>query len=355
MKKLLNVAKKHWITVWLCAALLFFGAFVTYAAYTEVSSVKRVVSTQSSPGEMFSSNCLRADISSRRLTSPQYTITVCNYDQDKPTVYNPSTITYTLHAEIQVQINNNYYTMSQLRTALNDDTEYNTYVSKIANYCIYKTYDDLNPSTALTVSKQYFTSGNNYTVNFSTDTLRQTTSSVDRYKVEIEPNSVNDNNTNIFVHVWAEPTDPSNLRTIESRLYGAAASADTSTWTGALHETDCDTVDYDFYNYIITGSGTGTVDILWDPNKFEPNPFFFVDSGNVFANGNSTPTTIAAGDPNYDSSYAGWKKVTLVVNSTVKNRYELQLYKTAQSSPTGVSYTGANSADSFIDCIFTES
>lgn len=340
MKRILRVMKKHWIVIWLAVALLAFGVFVTYAAYTEVSSVKRVVSTQASPGEMFSSNCMRPDISIRKLSSSVYTVTVCNYDQDKPTMYNPSTITYTLHAELQVKRGDTYYTMPQLESALNDPGLYGSYVDKAANYSIYKSYDDADPNTPLESSKYGFTSENGYTVSFASDTLASLRSSVDRYTVEI-----NNADTDVYVHVWAVPSEPTSLRKIETRLYGAAASEDTATWTGTMLETDCATVDYDFYNYVITGSGAGTVDILWDPYKFEINPFFFADQ-------QLTPTEIEASDEKYGTDYNGWNKVTLRVNSTVKNRYEMQLYKTPQDSPSGVFYTGENAATKFIVCFF---
>ncbi|MDD6489609.1 MAG: hypothetical protein PUG48_07340 [Clostridia bacterium] len=349
MNKLLKIIKKYWTRVWLvCVVLLLGGAFVTYAAYTEVSSVKRVVSTTSAPGALFSSNCMRTDISSRRLTSAEYTITVCNFDQEKPTTYNPSTISYTLKAEIQVKFKDQYMTMADLKTALNNDEEYSNYVAKAANYCIYKTEDDVNGEVS-PLSINRFTSDKNFTVTFDIDTLESQKSSIDKYKVEIDKSDLENTNPEFFIHVWAEPNSPSNLNQIDTRLYGAKNVADTASWTGTFVETDCETVDYDFYNYVITGSGTGMIDILWKPDKFEINKFFFNTSlsGNLFE---GNVSTVSADDTKY-STYSGWKKVTLKVDSTVKNRYELQLYKTLF----GKSYTGDNAATKFIVCYFNKS
>ena len=105
-------------------------------------------------------------------------------------------------------------------------------------------------------------------------------------------------------------------------------------------------MDYDFYNYIISGSGAGTVDILWDSDKFEINKFFFTSelSGVTFVGGLET---ISEGNAEYPS-YTGWQKVTINVNSLTKNRYELQLYKTQA----GTSYTGKNAATNYIHCEF---
>ncbi len=370
MEKILKTLRKHWTRVWLIAILLMSGGvYVTYAIYTEVSSVKRVVSTQASPVEMFSSNCMRPDISSRRLSSAEYSITVCNFDQDKPTIYNPATISYTLHAELQVKQGDNYINMATyLGTLDQTNTEqkaiYDRYMEKAQLYYIYKSEDD-NPETTVTISKNPFVVDNSVvSVNLTADTLAAQHSSVDKYKVEIDSAAVNDPNTDIFVHVWAVPTPPTTLRTIETRLYGAAITTDTATWTGTFIETDCATVDYDFYNYVITGSGAGTVDILWDSSKFSINDFFFNTalSGNLFYNGNNTPSEILDSDEKYGSEkyggkYVGWSKITLSVGTGAninKNRYELQLYKTATDSLTGVSYTGDNAATNYIACYFNK-
>ena len=229
------------------------------------------------------------------------------------------------------------------------------------NCTIYKSEDD-NPETTVTISKNPFVVDNSVvSVNLTADTLAAQHSSVDKYKVEIDSAAVNDPNTDIFVHVWAIPTDPTNLRTIETRLYGAATTTDTATWTGTFIETDCATVDYDFYNYVITGSGEGKVDIIWDSSKFSINDFFFNTSlsKNEFVGGN-TPTVIEGTDAKYGSEkfegkYVGWSKITLSVGgSNSKNRYELQLYKTATESLTGVSYTGDNAATNYIACYFNK-
>lgn len=352
MKKSLEILKKHWTRVWLvCIALLTGGVFVAYAAYTEISSVKRVVSTTAAPGELFSSNCMRADISSRRLTSAEYTITVCNFDQERPTTYNPSNIKYALNAELQIKRSDKYLSMSELETELNNDEEYQKYVVKAAKYFIYKTEDD--ETSLVTTDKIGFTSENNFKVTLSEDNLAAQRSSIDKYKVEIDKDDLSNTDTEFFIHVWAEPTYPYNLSKIETRLYGAKIVADTASWTGAFLESDCETIDYDFYNYIITGSGVGTVDILWDPDKFVINQLFFNTqlSGNKFV---GDVSTVLETDEKYGEKYSGWSMVTLKVNSTEKNRYELQLYKTPTDSKTGVSYTGENAATNYIVCQFNK-
>lgn len=364
MNKILKTLRKHWTRVWLIAVLLMSGGiYVTYAVYTEVSSVKRVVSTQAAPVEMFSSNCMRPDISSRRLSSAEYSVTVCNFDQDKPTIYNPATISYTLRAELQIKQGDDYTNLATyLNTLDRSNAEqfaiYNDYITKAAKYFIYKTEDDATGT--VTESENSFAADNNFSVTLTADSLAAQHSSVDKYKVKIDPDSINVTNTDIYVRVWAVPTEPANLSTIETRLYGAALSESAATWSGSFNEQNCDTVDYDFYNYIITGSGAGTVDILWDPEKFEINQFFFNTSlSGVNFVGSSSPTTITDSDTKYgngkdNGKYVGWSKVTIRVDSMSKNRYELQLYKTQSSSLSGVTYTGENAATNYIACYFNQ-
>jgi hypothetical protein len=120
----------------------------------------------------------------------------------------------------------------------------------------------------------------------------------------------------------------------------------TALWSGTLAERSTNTLDYDFYNYVITGSGSGRLDIMWDPNWFEVNEFFFNSSlsGVTFYNNVSTPSDVS------EEGHVGWKKVTIVVDSSgenAKSRYELQLFKVKEDT----SYTGDNDAANHITCV----
>ncbi len=269
MSKILDTIKKYWTRVWLIGVLLLScGVYIAHAAYTGLYSVKRVVSTQNSVGELFSSNCMRTDeASKRRLTSAEYTVTVCNFDQNKPTTYNPSVINYTLHAKLQIKVGSDYKDLADLKS----DADYSEYVKKAEKYTICKTDDDEN-GAADPVNERAFTEENSFSVEFDQDALEANKSSIDKYRVKIDEEDLNDTDSKFFVYVWAEPDQ--NFQTIGAKLYGAKID-DTASWTGEFLENDCDTVDYDFYNYVVSGSGKGYVDILWDPTKFEINKFFY--------------------------------------------------------------------------------
>ena len=101
MKKVLSAIRKNWIKLWLIAAILLSaGALATYAAYTEVQSVKRVVSTWETSNVLFSSNNMKAEQKHfmRRLSSGEGTIMVFNYDYENQKSFNETDIGYTFRA-----------------------------------------------------------------------------------------------------------------------------------------------------------------------------------------------------------------------------------------------------------------
>lgn len=345
MKAVLRKLKKNWITVWLIVVSVILGSIVTSALYTEVSSVKRVVTTKSAPKELFSSNCMYPDLYERRIPTKEFTINVCNYDQSSPDIPNPSDITYTLTAQLHVKYRGTIMTFSELSTALDGDTDtYNEIVARAAGYSIQKTQDNNTTGVITKPTEVVFSSINNFEVIFSKETLLGGKVSTDRFKVIIPDRDFDTTTPEFYVYVKADPDD-SGLNNIQTRLYGSQNIVVTSSWSGILAERNTSTLDYDFYNYIITGSGTGKLDIMWDSDWFDVNAFFFDSglSGAVFVSDDNGEklTTVSGGE------YNGWKKVTIEVDSSLKSRYELQLYKTKEN----ISYTGENDAAKHIACV----
>ena len=116
-----KTAKKiglSWITVWLIVVAIVFSGIVGYATYTGVNIVKRVVSTKTGSGLLFSSNYMTTNTltsieygnysdyydeeSGQPLSiNPEFTMTVCNFSQgDKSTWYSSSNIRYRVKAEL---------------------------------------------------------------------------------------------------------------------------------------------------------------------------------------------------------------------------------------------------------------
>ena len=99
--------KRSWLALWIAFAAAALSTIGVLAAYTSVSSVKRVVSAQKGAGMLFSSNYLTTDENDlpRTITfssmenTPCVTVNVCNYPQTL-IKHNDKDITYTLTVEL---------------------------------------------------------------------------------------------------------------------------------------------------------------------------------------------------------------------------------------------------------------
>ncbi|MEE5993293.1 MAG: hypothetical protein V3G42_08635 [Oscillospiraceae bacterium] len=361
MKATLNIIKKYWTMIWMVtAALLTIGAFIVIADYTGVHSVKRVVTTSASPHDLFSSNCLlsKNDPEPKKITSSQYTITICNFEQNQPTFANPEDIPYTLTAYLMVNTENGYVKMSEL------DSSSETYTNALAKlngrtYSIQQVQD--NSGTIVSGEVKAF-SATNLSYSYDADNTQTnekdglvlksnpqgTKSSTDKFLITLDAKEIEENKTSPDFAIEVVATTGT-FGTIHRTVYASSSVADPVTWTGSLLENDCSTVDYDFYNYILTGSGIGTIDIMWDPTRFEINPFFFSATAGYEFEENNGNVIYAC------EKHSNWSQCTLRVNSTEKNRYELQLYKCMSGVPyTGTDENIADAASDFIDYKFHE-
>lgn len=363
MKNMLKQLKKNWIRVWLIVIIIVSVVFGTYAAYTEVSSVKRVVSTTTSRGVPFSSNCLKIELASYRLPSDEFSVTICNFDQNFPSDYCTSPIVYELEAELLVKKDDGTYenagdfvTSLQRAKDNNEITQetYNAYISKIEEYSIAKTEDDTS-GVITSATQQKFTSEHGYKVTFDSDTLATGKSNTDTYTVKIDPADLNQQESQFFVYVKAHPTGGGTLSNLESRLFAAKGKDAEASWIGSIQEELAKTVDgvtidvdYDFYNYVISGSGVGSMDILWNPAYVEVNKFFLTEVNRTPGTINQSDTTATSdGNSTYGAKYANWKKITISVDSRSRSRYELQLYKVIEDQ-------GLINPSSYIACEFTK-
>ena len=344
--------KKHWALIWLVSTLFAVSVFVVFASYTGVNSVKRVVSTRPADSVMFSSNSLKSSATSQRLSSTAYTITVCNFAQENALEVNPDNITYTLNASLAIKNGNDFVKLSEYTGADKAD-----YISKLKlgtneqrTYSIQFIKDDEN-ATGLGDAINLVTESD-YSTTFTTNcALKGTVSSTDSFKIILDDAEQEKTEPEFYIYVEAVPSSPASLHATLSNYFGTAEStAEAASWTGELVESDdCSSVSYDFYNYVLTGSGVGTVDIMWDSTKFEINEFFFSElSGNEFVLYDSNGEAAETGSIIKNATRANWKMVTLMVDSTDINRYQIQLYKVDGETQ----YIGTNSASNFIDCEF---
>ena len=345
MNKLLKMLRKNWIRVWLVCILAALSMFTVVAAYTEVSSVKRVVSTTGTSVIPFSSNYLKSSVQNRRLTTVNnIELTICNYDQDHTRDYSSSVINYTLEAELYINTSEGLKPMSYIYN--NDSEKYAEYVTRAAKYKIKKSSDDSQGSSFNADdpnNEKTFTAdaNHNYKLSFPQDSLRAGRAAVDTYTITLDPDDISRSEPEFFVWIKAVPTNKS-LSTLEARLYCAKPTvSNQAKWNGRFVEKDFTTEDHDFYNYLITGSGAGRLDILWDPTKIEINKFFLenilaVDYRTVYTIGDGNcpyNTTVVPGtSTSYSPLYNGWKMISITMSGTTadKNRYEFQVYKTSE-------------------------
>ena len=332
MNKLLKIIKRHWITVWLITAVLAVGVFFTFASYTGIYSVKRVVSMKPSAGVLFSSNSMQtyasaSSISARHLTTAQssgdytYNLTVCDFAQSDPlTRYVSETgLVYDLTAQLCVKINDNYY-------PINDSTNVSNDIRSDASGKHFSIQYVSNGGTDVSASNQVQSLSGGAVVPYNSQViLPQQNGSVlpngtNKYAITFDEYELGDNQTiDYYVKVMATPTDGS-LDPIACYLYLTKSVAQDSAWTGSLRERS-GLAGYDAYNYVVEGSGTGTVTVRWNST--------YIDVSEIFLAQNNLTNTVVT--ETADAGGNVWKYFELEVGNevsgTVINRYEIQLFK----------------------------
>lgn len=275
--------KRSWLAIWIAFAAAALSTIGVLAAYTSVSSVKRVVSTQKGAGMLFSSNYLTTDENdlprmitfSSMETSPCVTVNVCNYPQTM-IKHNDKDITYTMTVEL-VDSNGNAVTSADYSVEYGGEKKTFESNSKIEFSPLKLTADDFNK--------------HEFTLTFDKSQLTK---------------------SDIYMIVTATPTDQAELKSLSAKLGVIYINDNTSaTWTGTFIDNATSPKDLDGFNYRLSGSGEGTVTLTWNTNYVDISPWFK----------NTHKLTISK-----DSS--GIATATLKVNSAEKNQYDIQFYRT---------------------------
>ena len=367
MKKALKLLKKNWIRAWLIGVIVLSSMFATYAAYTEVSSVKRVVSTVNMPALLFSSNCMNSPTQYRRLHTSSYEVMVCNYDQ-KTLTYATEDLTYKIEFYMEYADGsgeNKRITDNATYRGLTNQAgyiDYNTLPDNIKNkiesgaYTIQKTSDD-DPNGPVDAAETAFCF-----TDLDTDTvvseityqnnqaLAGNRASADKYTVTIHGDDPSEEEAKLFIHAKATKLDGSNYW-IDGLLFGQQTTSEAASWTGSITDT---AAEPDFFNYLITGSGKGTVEILWNPVKIDINKYFL----NIYQS-DLLPAYVTVEDAvtvidSEAAEHPGWKKISLAVDSAERYRYELQLFKTATFKDADLTaIKNANTVTNYIICNFS--
>lgn len=216
------------LLVLVCLALLGTG---TYAAYTNVKSIKRVVATKSSSGELrFSSNYLLPYDSGETVFSTKLIsagqagevsigLTVCNYPQNDITKYSDSGILYSLYVQV----------FDSQNSAVADPTILNKILINGAGLS--------SPYSSTLAGGQQSTDVYHITFN--------DVNALSQYTIQIRavPNGIG--------------------KILAANLKIVAVSAQSTEWTGKFVDSESPS-ELDAFNYEISGSAQGSLTLTWD-------------------------------------------------------------------------------------------
>ncbi|MBP5312435.1 MAG: hypothetical protein J6112_06355 [Clostridia bacterium] len=264
------------------------------AAFTNSLKAQRTIAAYDEFGDRFSSNYLLKSSSEDNVriiytTSAESRATavvnICNYEQGK-TVHNDSDVTYTLTARF-----------------VKWDNTLQEYVAAAAA--------DVGAYTA-TVVKEGGTlalNSSNTSASFTGEFLSGSGINKNVYTLSFDPSFIS-GRPNLYVEMVAEPVGSGNptLRGIfkpELRATGAS-----NHWTGEFRDdTASDPADYDGFNYLVTGMGSGTCSITWDTTK-------------VTLSDESIRTLLKI-----SGAVLTTDTITFPVDSNDNSRFDLQFYK----------------------------
>ena len=208
-------------------------------AYTNLNSVKRVVSTGTQSDTMFGSNYLSlvssvdTDYSIKRISlddskeEMSFTVVVSNYAWGDEKRYNPKDISYTVTAQL-LSVDGEKLPEDISGITIND-----------------KTFDE-NGTCVLDVQ------------NLLTGSARR-----NEYKFVLPSTLKNKIKIQMTAEALGESVDAVNSKKLAAIL-SFADYVTTKTWTGHfIDSTDKAPGEYDAFNYEISGNGAGTVTVTW--------------------------------------------------------------------------------------------
>lgn len=252
---------KRWIAVWLilaCAALLVTG---TYAAYTKVEYVKRVVASKNvTETILFSSNYLflrNTDTTEYPLrmipvgteSNASVTVTVCNYLQNDLSKINEDTITYEFRAKL-ADLNGNAIKATTSVSYIDKDGKEGTI-----------TGSDL--ALKIKINGTAFDSNITYE---ATGTLAGETAQTDFYTITCSQEDVPILNA-ISIQIEAIPDGNSGQKLIGQLRLGSGFQH-TTPWKGDFTGLPSgSTAKHDAFNYVISGTMEQTMRLKWDASK----------------------------------------------------------------------------------------
>lgn len=338
MKRTTNRSGKHNRIITAVAAclllLVMLGSIIVYAEYTKSSSVKRVVAPYVSSGVLFSSNYMSTKpdggsfnkrfVYTASSEAPATTIvTICNYSQGNSTIVYDQSIGYTLHAKLVV---------------VDGGTKSDATAGDVGGKTVTLTYKN-NAAVPLSSSRLSY--------DFASSTLETGHASTDECMLTFSA-GFNDG-TGVQLELWTTfDGSYQGITDLEGVFaYYVANESATAHWSGYVDEDGARGVAssalpsaYDGFNYVITGSGSGRVRLSWNTALVEPNRliinriFSTVSSGAAASTGtySASGASVTAGVIS-GSGAVTWEYIEFNVDSEIKDRYDLQFYRSAEVVP----------------------
>ena len=298
-----SILKKHNILFWSIAAasaVVVFAGLITVAVFTSSLHAQRTIAAYDTEGPRFSSNyLLRGE--SRENVRTLYTtntalpvagaVTICNYQQGRQTLTYQNDVSYTLTA----------------RLVKYDESEEDKYVPVTSGYITSQSLGAY--SVTVSDGTTTVTLGNTVLDRTLSGTLAGGTAVSDAYNISFSTNFAQ-NKPNLYLEMIATPNTV-NLPVLRGVFKpDLRAAGATNYWTGSFRDdSSVSPADYDGYNYLVSGTGSGTVTVSWNSAK------------------------VAMSDVSIDmllgiagATRAG-SSITFPVDSDIESRYDLQFYK----------------------------
>lgn len=316
-------------------ALSLIGLICTavYAAYTHSLYAQRTFAPYE-VGIRFSSNYLieEDDNGKRNLKviytssdeiNPTAVLTVCNYDQGRQTEYQVNNVTYTFAARYVKKVNGQYtstgITIPTTYTPEGEDPVNVNYGIAIKK----RNASFIDLSNVGANSELSATVGNN--------TLEGGKASSDVYEIIFNKDLVK-YPADLYLEIIVTPSDES-LPTLGGIFKAELRTESTvvDEWDGVFIDNQTRQVtvggttrtilpsDYDGFNYVVSGFGSGTVTITWDRTKIEMS---YISLQELLDVNKAGATYSEVNDGNTHTS-----TVIFDVDSNVTSRYEIQFYK----------------------------
>lgn len=343
MKKISSYMKRYWLTLWLVVAVLSFAVVgVVYAAFTKSNSEKTVLARVGKTGKLFSSNYLQkgtsiadtifyVDAESSELVD---FVRISNYVQGSPGKPYARAINYELEMKL-VYLNGENYTV------FSDPSLIGTRYIKVninGGSVIYFGYNE--------DADEYQNVAAAYTTDLS---LAGGAPASDVIRVEYSPDqkalltTPDPAKPKMYLEIKATPTPASNYLDIDPlsgrlnlQLTGQVQSV---VWSGYINETGArenvsgtSASTLDDYNYVIEGTGKGTIRLTWNITYLELNHDFIAELSTTEG------YSYLAGD------------LMFKVDSNITSRYDTQFYRTGAAL---TNYDDWNEVNGYITCTFT--